>query len=249
MAAGGQVRVAALWGPDHEALGGVVVSEVTPSLAVALSRGRFPKGYPHVDPNEDGALAATDGSAAVLAVADGHNGFDAARAALQATLAEVPVLLSAGAEGAKQALRRCFVAAAEAVTIAVEGLEGERAAGGTALTVALSWPGGLAVAGLGDCVAVVIRNWRVWRVGGDAPFLGPGAPSSHLAVGWARLRRGDRVLVATDGLRDFLGRGWKRRLAALAVDTGPAGVAGSAIAAACEGGAGDNLAVVVAAVV
>src|SRR4030065_278031 len=74
-------RAAALWGPDHETLGEVEVREVTASLAMALSRGKFPKGYPHVDLNEDGALAATNGPAAVLAVADGHNGLDAARAA------------------------------------------------------------------------------------------------------------------------------------------------------------------------
>jgi serine/threonine protein phosphatase PrpC len=249
MPAGGQVRVATLWGSDHEALGEVAVSEVTPSLAVALSRGRFPKGYPHVDLNEDGALAATDGSAAVLAVADGHNGFAAARAALGATVDQVPYLLSRTRGTSEAALRRCFAAAVRAATTAVEGLKGERAAGGAALTVALLWPGGLASAGLGDCVVAVIRDSRVWRVGRDAPFLGPGPPSPQLAIGRARLRRGDRVLVATDGLRDFLGRGWRRRLAALAVGTGPADLARSAIEEAWKGGAGDNLAVVVAAVV
>ena len=104
------------------------------------------------------------------------------------------------------------------------------------------------MAGLGDCVALVVRGWRVRRVGGDAPFLGLDTPSPRLAMGWARLREGDRVLGATDGLCDFLGRGWKRRVAALAVDAGPADVARTAIEAAGKGGAGDNVAVVVAAV-
>lgn len=241
----GQVRVAALWGPDHETLGGIEVREVTSSLAMALSRGKFPKGYPHVDPNEDGALAATNGPAAVLAVADGHNGFDAARAALSATAEQVPFLLSREPREAVPALRECAAAAVEAVAVAIEGLEGERGQSGTALTVALAWPGGLAVAGLGDCVALVIGKSRVRRVGADAPFLDAGTSPSHLRVGRARLHKGDRVLVATDGLRDFLGRGWRRRLAALAADVGPAGLAQRAIEAAFSGGAGDNLAVVV----
>ncbi|MFH1330493.1 MAG: hypothetical protein ABIJ48_07590, partial [Actinomycetota bacterium] len=86
----GGLRLAALWGTDHETLGEIALEEVTPSLVAALSRGRYPKGYPHLDPNEDGALAASDGTAAVLAVVDGHNGFDAARAALQAVHEQVP---------------------------------------------------------------------------------------------------------------------------------------------------------------
>jgi len=241
----GQVRAAALWGPDHETLGEMEVCEVTSSLAMALSRGKFPKGYPHVDPNEDGVLAATNGPAAVLAVADGHNGFDAARAALSATAEQIPFLLSREPRAAVPALRECAAAAVEAVATAIEGLEGERADSGTALTVALLRPGGLTVAGLGDCVAVVIRKSRVRRVGGDAPFLGRGTLPSHVRIGGARLHPGDTVLVATDGLRDFLGRGWRRRLAALAADVGSAGLAQRAIEAAFSGGAGDNLAVVV----
>jgi len=241
----GQVRAAALWGPDHETLGEVEVREVTASLAMALSRGKFPKGYPHVDLNEDGALAATNGAAAVLAVADGHNGFDAARAALSATADQIPYLLSREPRAAVPALRQCVAAAAEAVAVATEGLEGERADSGTALTVALLRPGGLTVAGLGDCVAVIIRKSRVRRVGGDALFLGPDTLPSHVRMGRARLHPGDTVLVATDGLCDFLGREWRRRLAALAADGGPARLAERAIEAAFGGGAGDNLAVAV----
>ena len=92
-----------LRGPDHETLGEIALEEIAPSLALALSRGRFPKGYPHLDPNEDGALAATDGATAVLAVVDGHNGFEAASAALQAVADSVPVLLGRGSEAPREA--------------------------------------------------------------------------------------------------------------------------------------------------
>ena len=75
-------RSALLLGEDHTELEEVAITEVTPNLAIGISRGRFPKGYPHVDPNEDAVYAATDGTTTVLVVADGHQGFDAARAAI-----------------------------------------------------------------------------------------------------------------------------------------------------------------------
>jgi len=81
----------ALWGSDHTELGEIAVAEVPPAGALAISRGKFRKGYPYVDPNEDAVLVATDGTVWLLAVADGHNGFDAARAAIaavEATCAE-----------------------------------------------------------------------------------------------------------------------------------------------------------------
>ncbi len=180
MARPGEVRVSVLRGPDHETLGEIALEEIAPSLALALSRGRFPKGYPHLDPNEDGALAATDGATAVLAVVDGHNGFEAASAALQAVADSVPVLLAGGSEAPREALLRCFEAAGLAVAAALEGLEGEeRGASGTALAVAVVGPGRLTLAGLGDCLAVVIRGSRVKRIGVARPLPGP----RHEALG------------------------------------------------------------------
>ncbi|MEA3502778.1 MAG: hypothetical protein U9R47_08390, partial [Actinomycetota bacterium] len=71
-----------LLGSDHTELGEVEIAELSPHVAVGISRGRFPKGYAHVDPNEDAVFAATDGTTAIIAVADGHHGFDAAEAAI-----------------------------------------------------------------------------------------------------------------------------------------------------------------------
>ena len=239
------VQLASLWGTDHEALGEIAVEEVGPRLAAALSRGRFPKGYPHLDLNEDGALAARSGGAAVLAVADGHNGFDAARAALEEVRQQVPALLASVPASPEAALRRCLAAATEAVTQAGSGLEEKRAGTGTALTVAVVGPARLTVGGFGDCVALVLRGARAKQVGGAAPFIGPGMHPGLGATARADLRPGDRVLVATDGVVEFLGRGWKRRLAGLARGLAPAELARAAIEAAFKGGAGDNIAVVV----
>jgi len=65
----GTVRTAALWGDEHTELGEIAVAPLLPQAAVALSRGKFPKGYPHLDPNEDAVLAATDGANWLLPVA------------------------------------------------------------------------------------------------------------------------------------------------------------------------------------
>ncbi len=93
----GKVSQAALWGDEHTELGEMAVAPLRPSAAVALSRGKFPKGYPHLDPNEDAVLAATDGVTWLLAVADGHNGFDAARAAVAALQTGAAAILKAAA--------------------------------------------------------------------------------------------------------------------------------------------------------
>ena len=72
------IRSSLLLGSNYETLGDVAIEEITPQLAIGISRGRFRKGYPHVDPNEDAVIVAADDATTVLAVADGHNGFDAA---------------------------------------------------------------------------------------------------------------------------------------------------------------------------
>ena len=241
----GGVRPAVLWGPDHQSLGQVALETVSPSLAAALSPGRYPRGYPHLDPNEDGVLVFTDGVASVLAVADGHSGFDAARAALQVVLAQAGALLSGTPQ---EALAGCFAAATEAVGAAVAGLEGERAASGTALTVAIVEPTRMTVAGLGDCRAVVVRGKRARKVGSPGPFLRSPAEHTAVAVHRVGLRPGDRVLVATDGLFEFLGRDWERLLAGLASEGDAGAVARRAVEAAFRGGAGDNIAVAAATV-
>src|SRR5665811_2204355 len=67
------LRTAVLWGNDHTELGEIGFTEVPPAGAIAISRGKFRKGYSYLDPNEDAVLIATDGTSWLLAVADGHD--------------------------------------------------------------------------------------------------------------------------------------------------------------------------------
>jgi serine/threonine protein phosphatase PrpC len=53
------------------------------------------------------------------------------------------------------------------------------------------------------------------------------------------------VVLASDGLVDFLGRDWRQRCAATASRAEPAAAAELLTQQACAGGAGDNVAVVV----
>ncbi len=71
-------------------------------------------------------------------------------------------------------------------------------------------------------------------------------PCGYLLFGPpCRLRHGDRVVLASDGLVDFLGRDWRQRCAATASWAEPAAAAELLTQQACAGGAGDNVAVVV----
>ena len=98
----------------------------------------------------------------------------------------------------------------------------------------------------GDCVALVVRGARVRRVGREAPFLGSPAGSGEVLIARSGLRTLDRVVVASDGVREFLGRAWKRQLAGLVQGGAPADAARRLVEAAFRGGAGDNIAVAVA---
>ena len=229
------MQTAALFGSDYPALGDVGVVTLAESTAAAISRGRFPKGYPHVDPNEDAVALAVSDDARLLAVADGHNGFEAAKAAIEAVL-EVAGTLVVDAD-----LGSALQSASSAIALAVQDLAPPRSESRSALSLALISDGILHTATAGDTVVVVIRDGHVRVFGGSEPFLGPDLdtepPVSSLA-----LEPGDLVVVASDGLPDFLGRGWPARLAGLASESAEVFVR-AAVAAAFAGGAGDNVAV------
>lgn len=240
MAAGGLV---ALWGGDHPTLDELAVDALGERAGVALTRGRFPKPYPHLDPNEDAVLAAAGERGWLLAVADGHSGFDAARAALEAVAEQAPALLD-GDGDPTAALEDLCEAAIAAVTRTVASAEQSRQASRTALTVALATSRHLYVATFGDTVCVRVRGRRAKTVGAPTAFLGP--DSDVAGVQRLRLRPGDAVTVASDGLSDYLGRGWPQRIAALTLDTAdPAAAARLLVEEAMAGGAGDNVAVAV----
>jgi serine/threonine protein phosphatase PrpC len=71
-----------LRGREHVELGAIdVVGEGC--AAIAISVGGAKKRYAHVDPNEDAALFAAGPAGVLVAVADGHHGFEAAEVALE----------------------------------------------------------------------------------------------------------------------------------------------------------------------
>lgn len=233
----------ALWGEDHPVLDEVAVAELGERLAVALSRGRFPKPYAHVDPNEDAVLAALGSTGRLLAVADGHYGFDAARAALEAVAQRVDDVADDPGEADPAASLVDVCAAAErAVTDAVAVAARPRCDSRTALTLVLATNNHLHVATYGDTVCVRVRKGRAKTLGHPVAFLGPGSPMPRVQT--IRRRAGDHVVVASDGLTDYLGRDWPARVAGVVEDStdAPAAVR-QLVELAMTGGAGDHIAV------
>jgi len=97
--------------------------------AIALSIGGAPKVYAHTDPNEDVALLVRCERGLVLAVADGHGGFEAAEIALE-TVREWTGVLPDRIESAAE--WRSLVLAVMAR--ASERIRGQRAGGGRRLS-------------------------------------------------------------------------------------------------------------------
>ena len=232
-----------MFGEDHEVLGEIAVVDLGPATAIGMSRGKYPKGYRTLDLNEDACTAGSGAAGILLAVADGHWGFDAARAALQSVRDSAPELLDSGRSGG-EVVQQALAAASEAVRHALAGITGERAGSRTTLTVALVGASSVVVGGFGDSKAARIRRRSSRSLWQPAPFLGA---DTNLADRWlseAPLRKGDWVVVASDGLLDFLGSRWPRRLEDFVGETASKFVVG-AIEAAFEGGAGDHIALAV----
>ncbi|GIU92148.1 MAG: hypothetical protein KatS3mg011_1054 [Acidimicrobiia bacterium] len=230
--------VACLWGSDHTELGVIATETLGERIGLGISRGRFPKGYPYVDPNEDVVLAATDGTTDLLAVLDGHNGFDAARAATQAILDRVEDLFSLLPE---EAAAEAITVAGAAVRDAVSGLTGVRRSSGTTICVAVVAGSRLAVASAGDSTAVLVgEDSRVLTR--TTPALGHGRYRFDEHPITAVVDAGDRLVVATDGLWDFLGGADRLRPELL---DSPRLAVSRLIEAAFNGGAGDNVGVAV----
>jgi serine/threonine protein phosphatase PrpC len=206
------MRSALLRGREHGALDvlGAVAEE---RVAIAISRGGFAKQYAYVDPNEDAVAFAFGARATLLAVADGHSGFEAAEVALEHLL-EHPAphwTESAGPPANAEAWRRHALAALAdaAVQIAGERREGGRSR--TTLTLALAVPGSA------QCYYAAIGDSHLFAVYAEAArevspadnasaFLGDPAIADKLAE-HARLGafslEGVRALVlASDGLSE-----------------------------------------------
>ena len=88
------MRAIELLGSHWPELGPLALVELDDGGALALSRGAKPKSYPHKDPNEDAALLVRLPIGALLAIADGFNGFDAASLAIERVRARAEGLVA-----------------------------------------------------------------------------------------------------------------------------------------------------------
>jgi serine/threonine protein phosphatase PrpC len=234
-------RSALLLGSDHPDLGEIAVETISDDFAIGLSRGRFPKGYPHVDPNEDAAFAAADDSAVVFAVADGHNGFDAARAAMEGIADTTPQVLAAPAT---LAVERLLTVAIDRVGSAVPPLASPRNKSGAALTIGFARGGEMTTATLGDSGYALATKRRVRLNVGRARFLTPATDPTSVPIETVSLPSGSLIVAASDGVFDFasdaLGTHLRSPVAGNAAD-----IAADIIDLAGQAGAGDHLSVAV----
>lgn len=230
-----------LLGKDHAELGRVAI-ETLGSVAVGISRGRHPKAYPYLDPNEDTVLAVTSADRTLLVVADGHSGIEASHAAITsiASAARSSLNLSGSA-----LIEHLLEVAQRAVGEATADLESPRDRSATALTMVTVGPEGGAAASVADCVSLYIRGGKTQLLTDvDVPFLGRDSPPVRPRIRRFSPRPGDLVVAASDGLIDFIPRPWPDHLGQLLTDGLSAEEAvAAAIAAAGEGGGGDNVAV------
>lgn len=262
---------AVLWGREHTQLGEVVIQAVSDDVACGLTRGQRRKAYPYVEPNEDTVAAFVGPQATLLVVADGHNGFEAAEAAMRTVLdrlgGEPPP-----ADLADGDLVDLFFEASEAICAKTAVLPPPRANSRTTLALALIAPGSISRglispgdvrrlqwASIGDSAVFVVTPLAGWELSDPRQeFVGHPISRAELAV---RLQRGSLaiaanawVVVASDGFTNFVGpRVADRVLSGLighaSRDGGTAAsvVVRAIIDCANANGAGDNIAVAVAA--
>ena len=233
---------ALLLGEDHTELEEVAIREITPNLAIGISRGRFPKGYPHVDPNEDAVYAATDGTTTILVVADGHHGFDAARAAISAIADAAPDAIAAPLE---VIIRQLADAAIDAVAEIVPTLPPPRNTSRTSLTIC---------AVRGDAIAATTIGDTAWIRGDPSPLEASrdrdatSSPPRPIPLRSRSQRRSshDRaaVILTTDGFLDFASDVTGTLRSAAQLDLARQQPSSSSPRA-FAGGAGDNISVAV----
>lgn len=238
---------AVLWGKDYVDLDHIQVEELTADVAVAITRGRHRKAYRYTHPNEDAAVAIVGRRATLLAVADGHNGWPATEAAIT-TLVDALGDDPPPADLADDAVVELFHRASRAVREVTEAPGSEHPESRTTLVLALVAPGRVQWASFGDSAVYSVTP------AGAAPLSQSqhrfvGYPMSRSAVdhyldrGTFPLPAGAWVVAASDGFVDYA---HPFPTPVFAGDGDAAAVARGLVVAACEGGAGDNVAVAVA---
>jgi serine/threonine protein phosphatase PrpC len=238
--------VVVLWGDEHTKLGEQRVVATSDWAAAGISAGYHQKTWFYTDPNEDAVAVVAGTRATLLACADGHNGFASAREALGAILDrmyEVPApdqLPDDDLIDLWHELGGRIRAAGQA-----SGQPESR----TTLILAIAGEGLLRWAAMGDSLLATVEPTGEVALLGERRSHFVGFPMTREEVA-ERLQRGLEpvddgtwVILASDGLTDFVDDVPDSLRAA----TGGAPDASAAverlIAAAFAGGAGDNVAV------
>jgi len=93
----------------------------------------------------------------------------------------------------------------------------------------------------GDTAVVLARGRKASLISAPGDWLGPRSAVPRVVTG--RVRHDDRLILASDGLSDFLGPNWVQEVAARAMSMPAANACVDLIATAGARGAGDNVAV------
>lgn len=243
----------ALWGTDHEELDRPASLPVGPRAAIAITRGRYPKGYRYEDANEDMVAAVAGPRATLLVCADGHNGATAARVATEEVLDAVGDDPPAGLDDGEWL--DLFARVNEAV-LAHKGIGSMQPASNTVLLAALASPGSLSWAAIGDGAIVVGRPGaqRARQVNKEAMrFIGypmrKRSLRSTVQRGSTTFEPDEWVVLVTDGLSEFVSplrpADVVPRVLAKVADSTAEAAALALIDTASSAGAGDNVAVAV----
>jgi hypothetical protein len=206
------VKSAFLRGREHLALGAVAAVAEGP-LAITLSRGGAAKTYEYVDPNEDAACFARGRAGALVAVADGHRGCEAAERALAELLAAHAPAWTAAAEFPAASWPEAARAALWQIHLALRRAANDLPSSRTTLAVALAripeqrffW------VSLGDSHVFRVRAGSAHdlaAVGRSCPFgaflggeaLDPEALAKHAAAGEVPRADTRAMVVASDGI-------------------------------------------------
>ncbi len=204
---------AILRGRDHKLVGPVDVISEGPS-AIAITRGGATKRYQHLDENEDAAGFWRGPSGTVLAVADGHNGFEAAEVAVESVLRDpAPQWAEPGGVDADQWPRQAIAALCDANrTILAERGGVDELPSRSTLVVGVVQPktNMLLYACCGDSLLFLVEDETVRLISQQGPlesFLGfadrePEALRKFVQIGAVSLDGVAAVVAVTDGLTE-----------------------------------------------
>jgi serine/threonine protein phosphatase PrpC len=206
--------IAVLRGSESQIIGGVsVISEGL--AAISLSQGGFKKRYSHTDPNEDAAAFALGEAGVLLAVADGHNGCDAAESAIDELMLRAGSLLTRSGNTTDAWWGEIALETIDAIQTALISRveQGVRGHSRTTLALALALPDEdlLGFASVGDSHIFRVCPNEVVDLGthseGLRCYLGNpandlGAIAKNSVLGVESLANTTAVILATDGISE-----------------------------------------------